>query len=229
MRRLLACVSLSLAACAAGYGAPGPGASRITRVHGPSVYTDPFCYGWCKVYLDPGFIHKDGPGLKFMFGAKLGASHGAFAGRERALGIGSEPHIDLTWVPKSDRWAVTATVGWVFQTLFYEHDVVQYSGVAPSASFHYGLRRRLYVHAGLGRHLGTLEVAPEAASDGMTASAGVSRVLGGMTFVFRRTPSIDFALRVEASAYASDEVTIGPERGRFTGWGLTFEGLLSSF
>ncbi len=222
---LLALVS----ACAAGYGAPGPGASNVTRVNGPGAYVDATCTGWCPVYLQNGYVRADGPGLKFMFGAKLGVTDGGFAGRERAIGIGSEPHVDLTWVSATDRWAVTATAGYVFQSLYYPDDTVSFRGFTPSASFHWGLRRRLYIHAGVGHSFGTIELAPEAADDGMTASLDQHRGLAGLTFVFRRTPTIDFALRLEANAYVSGNVTIGSESGRMSGWGLTFEGLLSRF
>jgi hypothetical protein len=184
------------------------------------MYVDPSCVGWCKAVYRDGYVKRDGPGIKFMFGTKVGVTDGKLGTRERTLGIGSEPHVDLSFVPRSDRWAVTASAGYVFQSLYYDADTVAYRGITPSATFHWGMRRRLYVHGGVGHGFGEIVVTPEGADEGMAISAGQNRALGGATFVFRRTPSIDFALRVELNAYTA---------GDMSGWGATVEGLLSRF
>ncbi len=228
-RVLVASVAMLASACAAGFGAPGPGAAGVVRVNGPGAHVEPGCTGWCKVTLADGYVKKDGPGFKFMFGTKLGITDGKLGARARSKGIGSEPHLDVSFVPHSDRWAITASVGYVLQTLWYPDDTVGFDGVAPIASFHWGLRRRLYVHGGVGHAFGTVKVAPEAAAPGISAGAGQQRVLAGLTFVFRRTPTIDFALRLEANAYTTGEVMLGGERGSLSGWGVTFQGLLSRF
>ncbi len=228
MARLILVLAFT-SACAAGFGAPGPGAAGVIRVNGPGAYVEPGCTGWCKVTLRDGYVRRDGPGFKFMFGSKLGVTDGSFGARDRTVGIGSEPHVDISFVPHSDRWALTATVGYVFQSLRYDDDTVSFRGVAPSASFHWGVRRRLYVHGGVGHAFGSLKVAPEAAADGVSSSAGQHRALAGVSFVFRRTPTIDFALRLEANAFFGDDVMLGTEPGHLAGSGLTVEGLLSRF
>jgi hypothetical protein len=214
-----AIVLLVFAGCAAGFGAPGPGAAGVVRVNGPGVYVDPTCVGWCKAVYRDGYIKRDGPGLKFMLGTKIGVTNGKLDTRERVIGIGSEPHVDLSFVPRSDRWAITASAGYVFQSFYYDDDTVAFRGITPSATFHWGLRRRFYVHGGVGHSYGSITVTPEGADSGMSAAAGQNRALAGATFVFRRTPSIDFALRVEANAYSGD----------MSGMGVTVEGLLSRF
>ncbi len=218
-----------LPACAAGFGAPGPGAAGIVRVKGPGTYVEPGCVGWCRAVYRDGYVKRDGPGFKVMFGTKLGVTDGSFAARAATLGTTGEPHLDVSFVPRSDRWAVTATAGYLFQTLWYDDATVSYRGLAPSVAFHWGLRRRVYVHGGLGRGFGSLVVTPDGAEDGVSAGAGQHRALAGASFVFRRTPSIDFALRVEANAYTTGEVPLGTERGALRGWGVTFQGLLSRF
>ncbi|HUQ05265.1 MAG TPA: hypothetical protein VM261_22330 [Kofleriaceae bacterium] len=215
--------------CAAGFGAPGPGAAGVIRVNGPGMYVDPGCVGWCKARYADGYVKRDGPGLKFMFGTKIGVTSGKLAARERTLGIGSEPHVDLSFVPRSDRWAITATAGYVFQSLTYDADTVAYRGFTPSATLHWGVRRRLYVHGGVGHSFGSIAVTPEGTDDGMSAGAGQHRALAGATLVFRRTPMIDFALRVEANAYTTGEVALGADDGALSGWGVTCQGLLSRF
>lgn len=230
MMRMLPLVLVALApACAAGFGAPGPGAAGIVRVNGPGMYVEPGCVGWCRAVYRDGYVKRDGPGFKVMFGTRLGVIDGTFAGRPSALGMTGEPHMDLSFVPRGDRWAITATAGYLFQTLSYDDATVAYRGVTPSATFHWGLRRRVYVHGGIGHGLGAIVVTPDGADDGMSTGAGQHRALAGATFVFRRTPMIDFALRVEASAYTTGDVTLGTDRGALRGWGVTFQGLLSRF
>lgn len=225
----MAAAALAAAGCAAGFGAPGPGAAGVVRVNGPGVYVDPTCVGWCPAVYRDGYVRRDGPGLKAAVGVRLGVVDGWFAARPATVGPAGEPHVDVTWVPRSDRWAMTATVGYLFQSLAYDDATIAYRGVTPSATFHWGVRRRLSVHAGLGHAFGTVAVTPDGADAATTAGAGQHRALVGATVVFRRTPTIDVALRLEASAFTTGEVAIGAERGGVHGWGVSVEGVVSRF
>ncbi|MBK9032864.1 MAG: hypothetical protein IPL61_16595 [Myxococcales bacterium] len=229
MRRAVVAAVVALAGCAGGIGAPGPGGAGVIRVRGPGAVVEPGCVGWCRVSLRDGVIRRDGPGLKVTFGARIGVVHGALGARGAVLGLAGEPHLDVGWVPVSDRWALTASLGYVFQTLPYGDDTVAYRGVAPSLRAAWGLRRRLAVHAGVGAARGAITVTPDADAPAMTAAASQARALAGATLVLRRTPSIDLALRVEASAFASGQVAVGGERGRLAGWGVTSQLVVSSF
>jgi hypothetical protein len=232
MRRgLVAVVALALApGCAAAVGAPGPGGSGLERVRGPSTYVDdPDGDGYGYVHYDPGFVHVADGGVSFVFGAKIGVTRAGFGARDAVTGLGSEPHLDLTYVPRSDRWALTGTLGWVFQTLTYDDDVVKFSGFAPSVTMAVAVRRRFYVHAGGGGGIGNVSVTPEGDDYGTSARAYELRGLGGFTFVFRRTPNIDMAFRLEGNLYRSTEVMIEGERGAMSGYGATFEMILSGF
>ncbi len=219
----------ALAGCAAGLGAPGPGAAGVIRVRGPGAYVEPGCVGWCRVSLRDGLIRRDGPGLKVAVGARLGVVRGALGDRGATVGLAGEPHLDLGFVPVSDRWALTASLGYAFQSLPYDDATIAYRGVAPSLRFAWGLRRRLAVHAGGGYGFGTVTATPEVGGASMSADAGQARVLAGAAVVIRRTPSIDLTLRLEASAFTTGEVAVGADRGRLTGSGVSAELVVSGF
>lgn len=231
MRRaaIIAAAGAALAGCAAGLGAPGPGAAGVIRVRGPGAYVEPGCVGWCRVSLRDGVIRRDGPGLKITVGARVGAVRGALGDRAAVLGLAGEPHLDLGFVPVSDRWALTASLGYAFQSLPYDDATIAYRGVAPSLRFAWGLRRRLAVHAGVGYAFGALTATPDAGGAAMTVDADQARALAGAALVLRRTPSIDLTLRLEAAAFATGELAVGADRGRLTGSGVSAELVVSAF
>jgi hypothetical protein len=228
MRRM-ALAALLLTGCAAAVGAPGPGGSGVIRRHGPSTYVEPINESYGYVHYDPGYVHTAGGGISFVFGAKLGATRGSLGGRRAAFGLGSEPHADFVYVPKSDRWSATLGLGWVFQTIYGDSDNVEFNGFAPSVTVQVGLWRRLYVHAGAGVALGSISVVPDGGGDSPSADATELRALAGFTFVFRRTPMVDLALRFEGNAYTSQSVMVGGESGKLSGLGATFEIVMSYF
>lgn len=219
----------ALAGCAAGFGAPGPGAAGVIRVRGPGAYVEPGCVGWCRASLRDGLIRRDGPGLKVAVGARLGVVRGALGDRGATVGLAGEPHLDLGFVPVSDRWALTASLGYAVQSLPYDDATIAYRGVAPSLRFAWGLRRRLAVHAGVGATLGAITVTPDAGGAAMSVDAAQPRALVGAALVLRRTPSIDLTLRVEAAGFTTREVAVGGEHGRLTGWGVSGELVVASF
>ena len=219
----------ALAGCAAGFGAPGPGAAGVIRVRGPGAYVEPGCVGWCRVSLRDGLIRRDGPGLKVAVGARLGVVRGALGDRGATVGLAGEPHLDLGFVPVSDRWALTASLGYAFQSLPYDDATIAYRGVAPSLRFAWGLRRRLAIHAGVGATLGTITATPDAGGASTSADAHQPRALAGASLVLRRTPSIDLTLRVEATAFTTTEVTVGAAPGRLAGSGVSAELVVASF
>lgn len=218
------------AGCAGSFWAAGPGGSGVQRKASDGFVVTGGGYGYVTGYRVPGAVHAGGGGIGMSLGTKLGATYGAFGERDRVMGIGSEPHLDLVFIPASDRWSATATAGWVFRSLYYDDaDDIAYHGFAPSLSVHYALRRRLWVHVGAGYTFGSIKIAPEVADMATSTGAGELRALGGMSWVFRRTPRLDIVLRVELNAYRSDEVTVLGETGRLQGAGVTFQAIWSTF
>lgn len=173
----------------------------------------------------------DHPRWSWGAGAKIGVASGRFGDRPRSLGLGPAGlHLDLVYFPRAghDQLAVSGTVAYHAESIYDGPDQIGFSGFSPEAAIHYGLVRRLSVHAGAGVGFGDLALTagddPE-----VTASATEAHAFAGLTVVFRRTPLIDISLRVEGGVFTTTEATLAGDTGSLTGEGVMFEGIFSSF
>lgn len=165
------------------------------------------------------------------YGIQLGLRAGAAAASAGAIDSGTalvwEPHTDI--VVASARWGVGVSAGYTNEHIFGSESGGEliYSGFPFSAYGQYGLHRRIFVHAGAGRVAwgGVKRTLPDETS----ADASAWRGFGGITFVFKRSSSLDLALRLEARVQRSSTVMLGGQDATWSSMALMGEIIGATF
>jgi hypothetical protein len=202
----LGALALLLPGCAGGLWGYGPGTNGLQRSGSGVDKTTGHVHSYRAEAGDTEFGTQ--------LGARVGAAWAKLPGEALATGLAVDAHADLSLAfPK---WGVGVSGGYTADRTGFDGHTWFYSGFPIVAYGQYSLARRFFLHAGGGYVVfGSVkriedDSAPEAVGD-----ANALRGLFGANWVFARSETRDFVLRVEARGTKSQAVRVA---GRDAGW-----------
>jgi hypothetical protein len=168
---------------------------------------------------------------EIVYGAQLGARVGAVSATagdiKSGSGLAVDAHADI--VVAAEKWGVGVSSGYTSDRMFGTDNGGSffYSGVPIAAYGQYGLTRRIFVHGGAARivHGAVKRIEP----DELSVDAGAWRAFGGISFVFKRSPRTDLALRLEVRTQRSSSVMLEGMNATWSSTGLLAELIWASF
>lgn len=142
-----------------------------------------------------------------QLGARVGATWAKLPGQALNMGLAVDAHADATLA--FPRWGLGLAAGYTGdRTAFDDHEWF-YSGFPVVLYGQYLLAERFFLHAGGGRVLfGSVKRIEDDTAPEVSADADAWRGLAGANWVFSRSASNDFVLRIEGRGTWSSAVKV---------------------
>lgn len=187
MKRAIAFASL-LTGCAGGFGTYGPGMTKVNRVNKGWSPTAPGS-SWGTYHQTS--YKSGGVNGGAEVGARMGVVHATASDAKSATGLATDVHADI--VVGGDAWSASVTGGYTSDRMFDSVDSFFFSGFPVGVVGAYGWQK-IFFHAGVSR---VFAASIKNIDSDESTDVGAWRGAAGVTFVLKRSPANDFALRFE--------------------------------
>ena len=160
--------------------------------------------------------------LGIQLGARVGATWAKIPGESLSTGFAGDAHVDVTLaLPK---WGFGVEGGYTADRAGFGEHTWFYSGVPLVAYAQYSIVPRFFVHGGGGYVIaGSVKRIEDDTAPEVTGDANAFRAFIGSNWVFSRSSTNDFVLRVEGRGTWSEDVRVADRDAAWTSYAVLGE------